>query len=109
MVVVGRFARADEAAEYDLVPSSRDNTLALLSDIFDKWEPKLQAAPIKMSPSVASLAAAVPGLLIAFKFRNLLKMQRQTLRSVPLPLSSLVPGAVAGLYHRNLVTNDILL
>jgi len=36
-------------------------------------------------------------------------MQRATLRSIPLPLSVLVPGSVAGLFHRTMVTDDILL
>jgi len=110
MVIVGQFSKPEEATEHGLVYSSRLQTLELFKRIFYDWEPWWQAAPVNYCASIAGAAATFPGLLVALKLRRILPgMARAKSNWVPVPLSMLVPGSLAGMFHEKMITNDILL
>eukprot|EP00090_Calanus_glacialis_P039269 TRINITY_DN68393_c0_g1_i1.p1 TRINITY_DN68393_c0_g1~~TRINITY_DN68393_c0_g1_i1.p1 ORF type:complete len:229 (-),score=59.93 TRINITY_DN68393_c0_g1_i1:88-774(-) len=110
MVIIGQFSKPEEAQEQGLVYSTRVETLQLFKKIFSDWEPWWQAAPLNFSSNIAGGAASIPGLLVALKLRRLLPgLTRAKSNWVPIPLSVLVPGSLAGMYHEFLITNDILL
>jgi len=110
MVVIGQFSRSEEAAEHGLVYSSRDDTLKLFKRIFTEWEPWHQAMIMNQASNLAAFAAGFPGLIVATRLRRLLPgMGRAAGNWIPVPVSMMVPGSLAGMFHYSLITNDIIL
>jgi len=110
MVSIGQFSTPEEAAEYGLVRSTRDQTLSMVQKTFTEWEPGWQALPINVAAPLSGIAAGVTGMLTVWKLRRLLPgMSRVKLKSLPMPLTILVPSALSNMFHERYITNDILL
>ena len=68
-----------------------------------------QAFAINHGPELCSAAASIPGYIFARSLRRQFGLASSRLRVIPVPLSMLVPAAMAGMVHQKYVVHDILL
>jgi len=112
MVVFGKMRPEDPQTE-GMVHNSRDQALRLMTDIFNCWEPSHQAWPINHGSKIAAVAAAIPGIILTFKFRKMLGISRvpaaSTMSYATLVPSVLIPAVISGFLHEFRVKDDILL
>ncbi|XP_023333216.1 uncharacterized protein LOC111704994 [Eurytemora carolleeae] len=109
MGVLERYSPGSEEAQ-GMIARSKQEALELMNDVFEHWEPKHQAWIINKSYIISSGAAALPGLILSIKFRKLLGLRKMTkIQMATLPAATVLPGIMAGVGHKILITDDILI
>jgi len=122
MVAVAKLSTEEARQHEGLVHRSRHQAFTEMFDLFSKWEPWRQAFFINQGPNLATIAGAVPGLILYRRhFRRILPGLRTLMdrtsgnvrvvfgSNYPSLVSALVPASVCGFSHLYLVTADIAL